>query len=92
MLELSDTARTAITTLTGGRGGGLRIALADAGAQRRFRLSLEPAPAPGEDVVTADDGAEVYLERGAADYAADKVLTARQDSGGEFRFALHPQA
>ncbi|EWC59804.1 hypothetical protein UO65_4947 [Actinokineospora spheciospongiae] len=41
--------------------------------------------------MSADDGTEVYLERGAAGYAADEVLTAGQDSGGEVRFAPHPQ-
>ncbi|PWW60262.1 hypothetical protein DFQ13_10758 [Actinokineospora spheciospongiae] len=56
-----------------------------------YRPVTPPSDAPTADVVSADDGTEVYLERGAAGYAADEVLTAGQDSGGEVRFAPHPQ-
>ncbi len=91
MLELSDTARAAITTLTGGGGGGLRIAVEEVDAERRFRLTLAREAEDGEKKVVAADGAEVYLDPRAADYTDDKVLTAREDAGGDFRFALHSQ-
>ena len=63
VLTLTDSARTAVHTLTTKAGlpdetGGLRIAQQEAGG---FELALVPEPLPGDDVVT-DGSTRVYVD------------------------------
>lgn len=97
MLAVTDAAAHAIEALTSKNGqhsteGGLRFSLQssdDAGAQ--LALAVTPEPEQGDQVVTADNGASVYLESGAAQFLDDKVLDVQQNNDGEVAFALAPQ-
>jgi iron-sulfur cluster assembly protein len=97
MLAVTDAAAQAIEVLTSQEGqqqaqGGLRFSLQtadDAGAQ--LALAVTPQPEQGDQVVTADNGANVFLEQGAAEFLDDKVLDVQQNTQGEVAFALAPQ-
>ncbi len=94
MLDIDDTATTAINELTAAAGvageGGLRIALAS-GADDDFDLSIEARPHRADEVVTSPDGARVFLEPRAARLLSDKVLDVRTDGGHRFHFGVYPQ-
>lgn len=97
MLAVTDAAAQAIEALTSQDGqqnaqGGLRFSLQtadEAGAQ--LALAVAPRPEQGDSVVTADNGANVFLEQRAAQFLDDKVLDVQQNSQGEIAFALGPQ-
>ncbi|ALG08993.1 iron-sulfur cluster biosynthesis family protein [Kibdelosporangium phytohabitans] len=97
MLAVTDAAAQAIGALTSQNGqqeaeGGLRFSLQssdDAGAQ--LALAVTKQPEQGDQVVTTDNGASVYLERAAAEFLDDKVLDVQQNNEGEIAFALAPQ-
>ncbi|MBF0689706.1 MAG: adhesin [Cellulomonas sp.] len=74
MLTLTDTARTAVETLTSQAGlpeeGGLRIAEQETGG---FELELVAAPDPGDDVV-AEGAARVYVDPRTSQTLAEQLL------------------
>ena len=91
MLTLTDSARTAVHTLTSDAGlpddtGGLRIAQQDAGG---FELALVPEPMPGDDVVT-DGTSRVYVDPEASVTLADQRLDVEPAAAGT-AFTLVPQ-
>ena len=91
MLTLTDSARTAVHTLTTNAGlpddtGGLRIAQQEAGG---FELALVPEPVPGDDVVT-DGSTRVYVDPEASLTLADQRLDVEPASTGA-SFTLSPQ-
>jgi iron-sulfur cluster assembly protein len=96
MLAVTEAAAEAITALTAQGGleeqGGLRFAMqADADSQTALALTVAPEPAEGDQVVTADTGAHVFLEEQAADYLSDKVLDVQSDAEGQLNFAVLEQ-
>lgn len=93
MLAVTEAAADAISALTAQEGvqqdGGLRFemrALED--SQTALALSVAPAPADGDQVVTAQEGAQVFLEAQAAQFLEDKVLDVQQDAEGQLSFAV----
>jgi iron-sulfur cluster assembly protein len=94
MLAVTDAAAQAIEALTSSEqsSGGLRFSLQsgeDSNAQ--LALAVTPQPQDGDQVVTADNGAHVYVDRGAAEFLDDKVLDVQRNTEGEIAFALEPQ-
>jgi Fe-S cluster assembly iron-binding protein IscA len=97
MLAVTEAAAEAITALTAQGGveeqGGLRFSMQnEADAQTALALTVAPAPIDGDQVVTADTGANVFLEEQAADFLSDKVLDVQQDSDGQLNFAVLERA
>lgn len=93
MLAVTEAAADAISALTAQEGvqdqGGLRFEMrALENSQTALALSVAPAPADGDEVVTAQEGAQVFLEPEAAAFLSDKVLDVQQDSGGQLNFAV----
>ena len=93
MLAVTEAAAGAITALTAQEGvqdqGGLRFAMrALDDSQTALALSVAPAPADGDEVVTAQEGAQVFLEPEAAEFLSDKVLDVQQDAEGQLNFAV----
>ena len=91
MLTLTDSARSAVQTLTSKAGlpdetGGLRIAQQAAGG---FELALVPEPMPGDDVVT-DGVSRVYVDPEASQTLADQRLDVETVDTGD-TFTLTPQ-
>jgi len=91
MLTLTDSALTAVHTLTSKAGlpdetGGLRIAQQEAGG---FELALVPEPFPGDDVVT-DGTSRVYVDPEASVTLADQRLDVEPAATGT-AFTLAPQ-
>ncbi|WP_426593169.1 adhesin [Cellulomonas sp. McL0617] len=91
MLTLTDSARTAVQTLTTNAGlpddtGGLRIAQQEAGG---FELALVPEPFPGDDVVT-DGTSRVYVDPEASVTLTDQRLDVEPVATGT-AFTLAPQ-
>ena len=90
VLTLTDSARTAVHTLTTKAGlpddtGGLRIAQQDGG----FELALVPEPLPGDDVVT-DGSTRVYVDPEASRTLSDQRLDVEPAASGS-AFTLSPQ-
>jgi Fe-S cluster assembly iron-binding protein IscA len=96
MLAVTEAAAEAISALTaqgGNQEGGLRFAMqASSDSQAALALTVAPAPADGDEVVTANEGAHVFLEQEAADYLSDKVLDVQPDADGQLSFAVLEQA
>jgi Fe-S cluster assembly iron-binding protein IscA len=97
MLAVTEAAAEAISALTAQGGfqqeGGLRFAMqADTDSQAALALTVAPAPAAGDEVVTANEGAQVFLEEQAASYLSDKVLDIQPDPEGELTFAVLERA
>lgn len=93
MLAVTEAAADAISALTAQEGvqseGGLRFELrALEDSQTALALSVAPAPADGDQVVTAQEGAQVFLEPQAAEFLSDKVLDVQQDAEGQLSFAV----
>jgi|SRR5436190_8222110 iron-sulfur cluster assembly protein len=93
MLAVTEAAADAIAALTAQEGvqeeGGLRFAIhAVDDSQAALALSVEPAPVEGDQVVTADEGAQVFLEPQAAEFLADMVLDVEEDGEGQLNFAV----
>jgi iron-sulfur cluster assembly protein len=93
MLAVTEAAADAISALTAQEGvqdhGGLRFAMRSVDdSQTALALSVAPAPADGDEVVTADAGAQVFLEPQAAEFLSDKVLDVQQDDEGQLNFAV----
>ena len=93
MLAVTEAAADAISALTAQEGvqdqGGLRFAMRSLeNSQTALALSVAPAPADGDEVVTADAGAQVFLEPEAAEFLSDKVLDVQQDAEGQLNFAV----
>ena len=91
MLTLTESARTAVQTLTSKAGlpddtGGLRIAQQETGG---FELALVPEPFPGDDVVT-DGTSRVYVDPDASLTLADQRLDVEPAATGT-AFTLGPQ-
>jgi iron-sulfur cluster assembly protein len=97
MLAVTEAAAEAISALTAQGGfqqeGGLRFAMqADTDSQAALALTVAPSPADGDQVVTANEGAQVFLEEQAASYLSDKVLDIQPDAEGELTFAVLERA
>lgn len=97
MLAVTEAAAEAITALTSQGGiddqGGLRFSMqAETDSQAALALTVASAPVQGDQVVTADTGANVFLEEQAADYLSDKVLDVQQDDEGQLNFAVLERA
>jgi iron-sulfur cluster assembly protein len=93
MLAVTEAAADAISALTAQEGvqhqGGLRFEMRSvADSQTALALSVAPAPADGDEVVTAQEGAHVFLEPEAAQFLSDKVLDVEQDAEGQLNFAV----
>lgn len=93
MLAVTEAAADAITALTAQEGvqqqGGLRFAMRNLeDSQTALALSVAPAPVDGDEVVTADAGAQVFIEPQAAEFLVDKVLDVQQDAEGQLNFAV----
>jgi len=93
MLAVTEAAADAISALTAQEGvqneGGLRFAMRSLDdSQTALALSVAPAPAAGDEVVTAVEGAQVFLEPQAAEFLSDKVLDVQQDAEGQLNFAV----
>jgi iron-sulfur cluster assembly protein len=93
MLAVTEAAADAISALTAQEGvqeqGGLRFEMrSTADSQTALALSVAPAPADGDEVVTAQEGAQVFLEPEAAQFLSDKVLDVEQDAEGQLNFAV----
>jgi iron-sulfur cluster assembly protein len=93
MLAVTEAAADAISALTAQEGvqqqGGLRFAMRSLDdSQTALALSVAPAPTEGDEVVTADDGAQIFLEPQAAEFLSDKVLDVQQDAEGQLSFAV----
>jgi iron-sulfur cluster assembly protein len=93
MLAVTEAAAGAISALAAQEGvqeeGGLRFAMrALDDSQTALALSVAPAPADGDEVVTAQEGAQVFLEPEAAEFLSDKVLDVQQDAEGQLNFAV----
>lgn len=91
MLTLTDSARSAVQTLTSKAGlpdetGGLRIIQQATGG---FELALVPEPMPGDDVVT-DGVSRVYVDPEASQTLADQRLDVETVDTGD-TFTLTPQ-
>jgi iron-sulfur cluster assembly protein len=96
MLAVTEAAAEAISALTAQGGiqqeGGLRFAMqAESDSQAALALTVAPAPTAGDQVVTANEGAHVFLEEQAADYLSDKVLDVQPDGDGQLAFAVLEQ-
>jgi iron-sulfur cluster assembly protein len=96
MLAVTEAAAEAISALTAQGGiqdGGLRFAMqTEPDSQPALALTVAPQPAQGDQVVTANEGAHVFLEERAADYLSDKVLDVQAGTDGELNFAVLEQA
>ena len=92
MLAVTEAAADAISALTAQEGvqeGGLRFEMRSSeDSQAALALSVAPAPAEGDEVVTAQPGAQVFLEPEAAEFLSDKVLDVQEDTEGQLNFAL----
>jgi Fe-S cluster assembly iron-binding protein IscA len=93
MLAVTEAAAGAISALIAQEGvadqGGLRFEVrTQDDSQAALALSVAPSPAEGDQVVTAEDGAQVFLEPTAAQYLSDKVLDVQQDDRGQLNFAV----
>ena len=94
MLAVTEAAADAISALTAQEGvqqdgGGLRFEMrALENSQTALALSVAPAPTDGDEVVTAQEGAKVFLEPEAAEFLSDKVLDVQQDAEGQVSFAV----
>lgn len=96
MLAVTEAAAEAISALTaqgGTQEGGLRFAIQnESDSQAALALTVAPAPAEGDQVVTANEGAHVFLEPQAADFLSDKVLDVQPNAEGEPTFAVLEKA
>jgi len=96
MLAVTEAAAEAISALTAQGGiqeGGLRFAMQNqSDSQAALALTVANGPVDGDQVVTANDGAHVFLEERAADYLSDKVLDVQAAADGELEFAVLEQA
>ena len=96
MLTVTEAAAEAITALTGQEGaedGGLRFAVQSTGSPEesaQLAVSVEAAPAAGDQVLGSEDGPKVFLEPDAAVLLDDKVLDIQQDEQGQVAFAVRP--
>jgi iron-sulfur cluster assembly protein len=95
MLAVTDAAAQAIEALTSSEQqshGGLRFSLQSSqDSTAQLALAVTPQPQEGDQVVTAENGAHVYVEQGATEFLDDKVLDVQQNTEGEIAFALAPQ-
>ena len=97
MLAVTGAAAEAITALTEQEGvqqeGGIRFVMRSLDdSQAALALSVASAPLAGDEIVTADAGAQVFLEPEAAEYLSDKVLDVAPDAEGQLNFAVLEQA
>ncbi|HEY7592422.1 MAG TPA: iron-sulfur cluster biosynthesis protein [Actinophytocola sp.] len=97
MLAVTEAAAQAIDALTNQGGiddqGGLRFSMQnESDSQTALALAVASAPVEGDQVVTAESGAHVFLEEQAADYLSDKVLDVQQDAEGQLNFAVLERA
>jgi iron-sulfur cluster assembly protein len=93
MLAVTEAAAEAISALTAQGGikdeGGLRFAMqTEPDSQPALALTVATGPANGDQVVTANGDAQVFLEEQAADYLSDKVLDVQPDAEGQLSFAV----
>jgi iron-sulfur cluster assembly protein len=96
MLAVTTAAAEAISALTAEEGqqenGGLRFSVHRANQDSAsLALTVADAPAQGDQVVTSDAGAQVFLEPEAAAYLSDKVLDVQQNPEGELSFTVAQQ-
>ncbi|WP_026423862.1 iron-sulfur cluster biosynthesis protein [Actinokineospora inagensis] len=92
MLAVTEAAADAISALTAQDGvpetGGLRFTLVTPEVDGApLAVALAPEPVAGDQVVTAN-AAQVFLEPGAAELLADKVLDVQPDAEGQLNFAV----
>jgi Fe-S cluster assembly iron-binding protein IscA len=95
MLAVTEAAARAIEALTTEErqgGGGLRFSLqASQDSSAQLALAVTPQPQDGDQVVTAENGAHVYVEPTATEFLDDKVLDVQPNADGELSFALATQ-
>ena len=94
MLTLTNEASTVVKDLaeraTGSDEAGLRIStLPDNPKDYEVKVAAFPEP---DDIVVANDGAQVFLESRAADALTNRVLDATVEPDGAVRFQLGEQA
>ncbi|MBA0127342.1 Fe-S cluster assembly iron-binding protein IscA [Haloechinothrix alba] len=96
MLAMTDVAAEAINALTEENeeqtDAGLRMAVdqaSDGGAQ--LSLSVATTPEEGDQVVSSESGAKVFLEQQAAQLLEDKVLDVQKDEEGQLNFTISQQ-
>ncbi|MDV6013752.1 iron-sulfur cluster biosynthesis protein [Haloechinothrix sp. LS1_15] len=71
---------------------GLRMAVSqdtEGGAQ--LSLAVADGPEEGDQVVSSETGARVFLEQQAAQLLDDKVLDVQQDEQGQLNFTISQQ-
>lgn len=92
MLTLTDTAQTAIKTITTEAGlpdsGGVRIAMAKNGSE--LQMALMPEPIAGDDVIE-NEGARIFVPSETATLLAEQELDAATTEQGT-GFTLRPQS
>jgi iron-sulfur cluster assembly protein len=96
MLAVTTAAAEAISALTAEEGqqnnGGLRFSVHRASEDSAsLALSVADAPAQGDQVVTSDAGAQVFMEPEAAAYLSDKLLDVQETAEGEMSFTVVQQ-
>jgi iron-sulfur cluster assembly protein len=92
MLALTEQAKEVIKEIIEevGPGAGLRITASGQNGDSALDFDLAPAPAAGDEVVSAD-GAKVFLDEAAAAALADKMLDVHEH-GDHFHFSLEEQS
>lgn len=95
VLRVTDAAGEAISALGAQDGqqetSGLRFAVPEQSEEKtRLSMSLAEGPEAGDQVVTAKNGARVFLEPQATQFLDDKVLDVEQDAQGQLSFAIMP--
>ena len=94
MLTLTDQASTVVKDLagraTGSEDAGLRISTLP-GNPKDYEVKVAVFPEP-DDIIVANDGAQVFLESRAAAALENRVLDATVEPDGAVRFQLGEQA
>jgi Fe-S cluster assembly iron-binding protein IscA len=96
VLAVTEAAGETIMALTADVGeqanGGLRISVDSAHATEQgaaMAVAVVTGSEGGDEVVTAERGAHVFLEPGVASYLTDRVLDVENQPDGRIRFAVH---
>lgn len=96
MLAVTKAAGETIMALAAEAGeqdsGGLRISVDSVHTTEQgaaMAIAVVTRPEAGDEVVTAESGAHVFLEPGVASYLTDRVLDVENPPGGRIRFAVH---
>jgi len=96
MLAVTTAAAEAISALTAEEGQqnawGLRFSVhRESEDSASLALSIAQDPDQGDQVVTSDSGAKVFMQPEAAAYLADKILDVQENPEGELNFTVELQ-